>query len=237
MCRISWFCFVAFGAVLLIAADSADSSWKNKPIQKWGEEEAKQVLSDSPWVKYASPEEVRDMSPAERRDSGDWDANIGKGVGLAGTGILGPRRAAAAIAAAHEHPQLPPLVIRWESALPVRVAEQKTADTDVPPLDSDGYAIAIYNVDLPEHWNLARELKGISSLKRNNKKDAKPSRVEILHRDDETSTLVYLFPRSVEITRNDGIIEFVAQIGRMFVRVYFNTQEMRLQGEPQLLMP
>jgi hypothetical protein len=107
----------------------------------------------------------------------------------------------------------------------------------VPPLDSDGYAITIYNVDLQEHWNMARELKGIASLKRNNKKDAKPSRVEILHRDDETSTLVYLFPRSVEITRNDGIIEFVAQIGRMFVRVYFNTQEMRLQGEPQLLMP
>ena len=99
MYRISWFCFVAFGVVLLTAADSswllaADSSWKDEPIQKWDQEDAKQVLADSPWVQYSIPEQVRDMSPGERRDGGDWDANIGRGVGLAGTGILGPRRAA-----------------------------------------------------------------------------------------------------------------------------------------------
>ena len=79
-------------AVLLIAADSssaADSSWKNKPIAQWTEADARQILTDSPWVKYTAPDTVRDLSPAERRDGGDMDADIGHGVGIAGTGILG----------------------------------------------------------------------------------------------------------------------------------------------------
>jgi hypothetical protein len=222
------------GALLLLAADS---TWQQKPLAQWDEEDAKQVLADSPWVKYVAPEQVRDMSPGERRDGGDWDADIGRGVGIAGTGVLGPRRMADAIARAHEKPELPPVVVRWESALPVRVSEKKIGQTDAPPLDSDGYAIAIYNIPTPERWNLASELKGVSWLKRNNKKDAKPSRVQIIRHDDDSATILYLFPRSVEISRKDGTIEFVAQIGRLFVREYFDTRAMQLGREPQLLMP
>jgi hypothetical protein len=67
----------------------------------------------------------------------------------------------------------------------------------------------------PKRWNLANELKGIAYLKRDTKKDLKPSHVEILRNDDGTATIVYLFPRSVEITKKNGRLEFVAQIGRV----------------------
>jgi hypothetical protein len=226
--------FLPLAAVLLIAADP---SWKERPIAQWDQNDATQVLTDSPWAKYVTPQRVRDLSPNECLAAGDWTGCTGKGVGIAGTGLLGARREAEAIARAHYHPPPGTVVVRWESALPVRAAEQKAGETDVPTLDSDHYAIAVYDIPTPKRWNLARELKGVSFLKRYQKKDLKPSRVEILRQPDGTATVVYLFPSSVEISKRDGRIEFVAQIGRLFVSQFFDPAEMQIQGRQELLMP
>jgi hypothetical protein len=59
-------------------------------------------------------------------------------------------------------------------------------------------------------------------------------RVLILPRPDKLATFVYLFPRSVEFASTDQSIEFVAQIGRLFVAVNFFPSDMRLQGQLQL---
>ena len=224
-------CWLSLAAVLLIAADP---TWKERPIPQWNEEDAKQVLADSPWVKYVTPQPLRDLSMAERRDSGNWEADGGHGVGIAGTGLLGPRRAAEAIARAHAKPQPGTVVVRWESALPIRAAEEKTGETGAPTVDRDHYAIVIYDIPTPKKWNLANELKGVAFLKRDKKKDLKPSRVEILRKAGGTATVVYLFPRSVEITAKDGRLEFVAQIGRLFVSQFFDTGDMQLQGKLEL---
>jgi hypothetical protein len=234
MYRTVTFCSLPLAAVLLMAADSADVSWKDKPVSQWNAEDAKQVLTDSPWVKVVTPQNIRDLSPDERREGGNMEAGIGKGVGLAGLGILGPRRQAEAIARAHYKPTPNAVVVRWESALPVRSAEQKAGETDVPTLDSDHYAIVVYDILTPKRYNLANELKGIAYLKRDNNKDIKPSHVNILRQDDGTATLVYLFPRSKEITKKDGRLEFVAQIGRLFVSQFFYTWDMQLQGQLEL---
>ena len=223
---------LAVAAVTVLTAD--DPSWKNKPIAQWDDTDAKQVLADSPWVKNVMLERVRDLSVAERRDSGDWEAGTGRGVGLAGTGLLGPSRAAAAIARAHAHPDPGTVVIRWESALPVRAAEVKAGEMDIPAWAGDYYAIAVYNVPPPFRWNFARELKGVSFLKRDQKKDRKPSRVLVLRHENGFATIVYLFSRSAEITKKDRKVEFVAQIGRLFVSQFFFPDEMQLQGNPQL---
>lgn len=224
-------CLLPLATILLLAADP---SWKTRPVTQWDEDDAKQVLADSPWVKYVTPEPLRDLSEAERRDSGNWEASTGKGVGIAGTGLLGPRRAAEAIARAHAKPPQGTVVVRWESALPIRAAEQKTGGTGGPTVDPGHYAIAVYDIPTPKRWNLARELRGVAFLKRANKKDLKPSHVEILRQADGTATVVYLFPRSVELTARDGRIAFVAQIGRLFVSQFFDIQEMQLQGKLEL---
>ena len=222
----------------MILASAADPSWRTKPIAQWDENDAKQILTDSPWVKNATPERVRDMSPSERRDSGNWDENVGKGVGLAGIGLYGPRRAAEAIARAHALPALDAVQVRWESALPTRAAEQKAGETDAPVLTADGYAIAVYGIVLPHRKNLAHEFKGLAVLRRYQKKDAKPTRVEVLRQEDEDAgTVVYLFPRSLEITNADGGLDFIAQIGRLVVSQYFYTDEMQIDGKLQVLMP
>jgi hypothetical protein len=240
MFRIPLLWFFPLASVFLMAADSSgasDSSWKRKSLAQWSDADARQILTDSPWVKYVTPETVRDLSAAERRDGGDMEADIGHGVGIAGTGILGPARAREAIARAHEKPPNDPVMVRWESALPVRAAEQKAGEREVPVLDGDDYALAIYNIPYPRRWNEGHELKGVAFLKRDNKKDIKPSRVKILRHDDDTVTLVYLFPRSVEIAKKDGRVQFQAQVGRLVVSQNFFTQDMQFQGELQLLMP
>jgi hypothetical protein len=213
---------------------AADPSWQDKPIAQWSEDDAKQILTDSPWVKQLTPQNIRDLSPDERRSGGNMEAGIGKGVGIAGLGILGPTRQAEAIARAHYKPTPDAVVVRWESAPPVRAAEQKVGETGAPMLDPDHYAIVVYDILTPKRWNLDHELKGIAFIKRDNNKNLRPSSVEILRQPDGKATLVYLFPRKVEITKKDGRLEFVAQIGRLFISQFFYTFQMQFQGQLEL---
>jgi hypothetical protein len=238
MRRISRFCLLSlFAAVPIIRnAFGDDPAWKSKPMAQWNAEDAKAVLADSPWVKHVTPQRLRDLSPDERRNGGNMEAGIGRGVGLAGLGLLGPRREAEALARAHARPTPNAVVVRWESA-PVRTAEQiagQTAPVLAKDLHDAYYAVVVYGIPLPRRWNLAAELKDIAYLRRYRKRDLKPSRVEILRGEAGLAMIVYLFRRSVEITRNDQVVEFVAQIDRLFLEQFFNVKEMRLMGELEI---
>jgi hypothetical protein len=226
---------LAASACLVGSADEAALPWSNKPIEQWTQEDARQVLADSPWVKSVQLQIVRDLSPDERRASGNMSADVGKGVGLAGlAGILGSSRGDEAIARAHAKPDPGKVVVRWESARPVRSAEMTLNDKDAPALDSDYYAVVVYNVPTPKRWNLAKELQGVAALKRDKKKDLKPSRVVILRKEDGRANVVYLFRRSVEITKKDAYVVFSAQIERLVLWQPFYPQQMQIQGELEL---
>lgn len=223
-------CAIAFGGMLLWAADPA---WKNKPTAQWDAEDVSQVLADSPWVKNTKLTRVRDLSVEERRDGGDWEADEGHGVGLAGIGLFGPTRAAEAIARAHTHPDPGSVVVRWESALPIRAAELKAGETNIPNWQGDYYAIAVYGIAVRERWNLANELKGIAYLSRDKQKDLKPRQVKILRQNDGLATILYLFSRSHEISTKDQYIRFVAQVDRFFLSQVFFPRDMEFQGQPE----
>jgi hypothetical protein len=226
------------GAVLLAAATfllaADDPSWKSKPVEQWNEGDAKQLLAQSPWVGNATLQPIPNRSPAERRDGGDMDTGIGHGVGIAGTGILGPRRMAEAIARAHEQESPGKVTIRWESAMPVRAAETKLGETPASLLHSGWYAITLYDVPLPKkHWGPGK-LKGLAFLRRENKPDFKPSRVEVHRNAGGMATVVYLFPRHEEITRRDRNVVFSAQLDRLFVSEFFYPATMQLAGQLEL---
>jgi len=221
-------CSLLFLVVALLIHRDAfgeDPAWKNKPNAEWNEDDAKAVLTDSPWIKHVIPQRLRDLSPDERRNGGNMEAGIGPGVGLAGIGLFGSRRQAEALARAHAKPTPDAVMIRWESA-PVRAAE-RIAEEPGPAADDAYYAIVVFGIPVPHRWNLAGEFKTVASLKRDRKKDLKPSRVEILRGEAGLATVVYLFPRSVEITRKDRRVEFVAQIDRLFLAQFFEVEEMR----------
>src|SRR5207245_7106811 len=121
--------------------------------------------------------------------------------------------------------------------LPVREAELKARETSAPTLDEDHYAIAVYGIPSRiaggDPQSLASQLKKQAVIKRDGKKNLKPSSAEVLQREDGP-VIVYLFPRSQEITRQDKRIEFDAQIGRLQLAQFFYVDDMNYQGKLEL---
>src|ERR1700736_6064150 len=219
MCRIP----LALPVALLMAADPA---WRIKPIPQWNEEDARQVLADSPWAKTFNATLLPELTPEQRRAGGATGGGKGVGLkGLAGINLTGIGRQAERPAKSAGREMV---MVRWESASPVRAAELKAHETGAPDLEGDDYAIAVYEVPglKADQKSLPGELKKIAFLKRERKKDVKPSRVQIFPQAGELVIVVYLFPRSVEITKEDKRIGFVAQIGRLYVAQDFYPAEM-----------
>jgi hypothetical protein len=113
----------------------------------------------------------------------------------------------------------------------------KARETGPPAVDDACYAIAVYGIPHRaaegDAKSLEKELKREAALKRDGKKDVKPSKVEVLRREDDT-VIVYLFPRAKEITRQDRRVEFEAQIGRFQLTQAFYPQDMTYNGKLEL---
>jgi hypothetical protein len=224
-------CGLLLVAAAFLAAETSPS-WRTKPVSQWDNEDAKQLLADSPWVGHATLQWIRDRSPAERRDGGDWDTGVGR-FGLAQLEMFNASSMAEALELAHFKPAPGKVPIRWESALPVTTAEAKLGESAASPLHGEWYAITLYDVPLPGSWN-AVKLKRLAYLRRANKPDFKPSRVEILRHEDGKATITYLFSRSEEISRKDRSIIFVTQIDRLFVTQFFYPGTMEIEGQLEL---
>lgn len=237
---------------------AADQSWKDKQIAEWNEDDAKQVLADSPWVKTAKPTIDRSAQNSQRRSGGGMGRGGGIGIGGIGIGLPGMgggrrggmggpgagggypgggQRGGTNDGTGTDYNEPPTLKLRWESAFPVREAELKARDTSAPTLDADHYAIAVYGVPSRmasgDSKSLANQLKKQAAIKRDGKKNLKPSSVQVLQREDGP-VIVYLFPRSQEITRQDKRIEFGAHIGRLQFAQSFYVDDMNYQGKLEL---
>src|SRR5271165_5702309 len=107
---------------LILAADPA---WTTKPLPLWDQRDARQVLANSPWVKFVIPAPIPAVSEAQHRDGGTMGGNS-KGVGLralAPSNLFGVGTSIKA-----ESRTLRPVAIRWESSWPVRTAEARAGE-------------------------------------------------------------------------------------------------------------
>ncbi|HEY1760373.1 MAG TPA: hypothetical protein VGG72_33670 [Bryobacteraceae bacterium] len=232
--RLFWLALVS--AALVLAADPA---WRVKPIQSWTEEDAKQVLTESPWVKNNQAVVNRLQTEDQRREGGNMGEEHGVGYdGLAKDRLPIPKN----IVGLFLHPPasrpLPQIALQvfWQSAFPFRAAELKVG-VNLPTLAGEGYKIAVYGIPNTDAKGdpkaLGRLLNIQAFLRRDGKKDVRASRCEVFRKDD-VMLAVYLFPLSAEITKKDGLIEFDARIGRIAVVQFFNIPEMELQGKLDL---
>jgi hypothetical protein len=251
--------------VLLLAANG--QSWKDRKPAEWTPDDAKQVLTDSPWVKYVTPEVDRNANSGQRRQGGG--ANRGGGMGRGGVGISLPgvgigrrtgggypgggypggnypngdpngggrngRRGESNSGGGQAQPR--ELTVRWESAFPVREAALKAPEPNAPSVDEAHYAVAVYGVPARMQQGDAKKfqdtLKKNAALKRLGRKDLKPSSVEVL--DHKNSLVIlYLFPRSKEITLQDKEVDFRARIGRFKITEPFYTDQMVYAGKLEL---
>lgn len=214
---------------------AADPSWATKPIQQWSAEDAKQVLAGSPWVTQVTVRLVPAKNEAQLREGGKMGGGQGVGVealtpaSLLGVGgEPGKRRLVPG--------RMSPVEVRWESAAPVRAAELKTHDTDAPAWEGNYYVIAVYDVpglDINEK-GLAGDLKRTALLKLDGKKGVRPERVDCLPQVGGLTTVVYLFPRTTEITLDNKRVELDARFGRLALTQLFSTAAMQFEGKLQL---
>lgn len=216
--------------LLLIAAvalTAADPAWKGKPISQWTAEDAKEVLTNSPWAKPTTAATLRKLSEDQLRDAG----RMGGGATHFGIGRP-PEEPAAAGGGA----QRALVEVRWESALPVRAAEVKAGEIGAPDWEGNYYVIALY--DVPGVTSALQKnpgmLKQTTFLKCQGKKDLKPARVEITPLPAGLARIVFLFPRSAQLTISDARVEFVSQIGRIWVAQFFETEEMQFASKLEL---
>jgi hypothetical protein len=231
--------------LLLVAtmALATEPGWKTKPPAQWTPEDAKQVLSMSPWVKRLNAVINRRLTEDQLREGGQLGQPRGvgnEGVDPKGSGpVVTPNiftGAGGDDRSIRSRPQDLTLGIRWESALPVRLAELTMHE--VPPtLEGDGYQIAVFGIPgnnfKEDPKQLGEPLKKTALLKRIGKKDVRPERVEVYQRQDGM-VAIYLFPLSAEISKNDTQVEFEAQIGRISVVHIFDLRNMEFQGKLEL---
>jgi hypothetical protein len=235
-------CLQAMGAILLggVLLWAADPTWKTKPTSSWTEEDAKQVLSDSPWAKIVKATIIRKQSEDERRAGGNMGDATGIGYdGLQKEKVNVPKSIMDLIKPEPKAPPRPqlPVLVRWESALAVRMAEFKGGTFEPPTLEGDGYKVAVYGIPTANVKGdpkvLGQPLKDNAFLRREGKNDVKPISVEVFQRED-SMVAVYLFPFSAEINRKDTFVEFGALIGRISVTQSFNVQAMQFDGKLDL---
>ena len=225
-------------AILLIAAEPV---WRDKPIVSWTETDAQQVLGDSPWAKIVTAGIARRRSESELREGGQ----MGQPHGVGYDGVEDRKRPLSeAIGNPFIVGKTPPstaptirLLVRWESALPIRAAELKAHEAEPPTLSDDGYSIAVYGVPASyakgDPASLGNPLKEMAVLRREGKKDVKPTSAEVFELESSV-VVVYLFPLSAEIGKKDGVVEFSALIGRLQVSQHFLIEDMQFQGKLEL---
>ena len=221
-----------------------DPAWKTKPTPAWTEADAREILAESPWSKTIRAAILPLQTEDERREGG----NMGQqhGVGFDGIADDRPRIQPPKSVIDIVKPEAPTPVIRpsiqlqlrWESALPIRVAELKSHASGVPNLAEEGYVLAVYGIP-DAHFkggdpkSLGSPFKSQAFLKRAGKTNVRPSSVEVYQGQDGL-VVVYLFPLSAEITKNDRRLEFDAQIGRVAIAQAFDLEEMQFNGQLEL---
>jgi hypothetical protein len=233
-------CLIVAAACLM----AADPVWKSKPAAQWTEEDARQILARSPWVKENRAVITRRLTEDQLREGGQMGQPRGvgnEGVDAKGSGpkvspniFSGP---GGDDRSPRSLPQPITLKLRWESALPVQLAELKSHEVEPPTLEGDGYRIAVYGVPGADFKGdpeqLGKPLKNLAALKREGKKDVRPVSVEVFQRENGL-VVVYLFPLSAEISKKDRQLQFEAQIGRIVVDQTFELSEMEFMGKLEL---
>jgi hypothetical protein len=228
-------------ATLLTAADPI---WKSKAAAVWTEEDAKQVLAASPWVREIRATVTRRLTEDQLREGGQIGQPQGVGNERVDPKGSGPQVSPNVLAgrggddrSPRSLPQPITLKLRWESALPVRLAELKSHEIEPPTLSGDGYCIAVYGVPdgdfKGDPKRLGVPLKNLAALKREGKRDVKPVSVEVFKRENGV-VVVYTFPLSAEVNMKDRRIEFEAHIGRIVFSQGFELSEMEFAGKLEL---
>ncbi len=225
------------GALFLWAGDS----WRNKAPEDWNPSDVERLIEDSPWardaaVSFTGAGGAPIGSPGRGRSGGVGFP--GGGVGFPGGGGLpdggwgGPFMVRSNYDA-FDHDG----IVRWRSALPIRLAFARTPGGDA--IEADAFerfyivevsslpAAMAHNADEPER------LRQVSRLVVKGRSPIRARLIDIRPQPGAPGVLLY-FPRDQSITLDDKTVEFEMTPDDFELRSKFKLKEMEFDGRLEL---
>ena len=244
------------GAVVGIAAITvctyAADAW-NKDAAQWTAKDAERVLTDSPWAQQTS---ARFSLAADDEAPPPPPLPSAQQAGLAGpVNPPGVRWDGGVGRARGPDPTLNVLV-RWDSALPVREALERSKDTSYQALAERAakeYIITIAGLvpagryrsvgsaetqsrsdDTIDSHNPERMLEGLMASSRLEPRDKAPIQPDDAKLDASTGTLHIFFPKTEPISISDKQVTFTTRFGALTIQKQFRLKDMRYRGDLEL---
>ena len=248
-------------ALLILSASAlyAAQPW-SKDSSQWTNEDAQRILADSPWAQAASAsfpsadmQEERSPGPlpgapeagmagSRGASDGRWDGGVGRIPSTGGPSIR--------------------VTIRWDSALPVRLAlvrvqtnGESSPSARISAEAAKDYIITIVGLvpsgqyrsagqvntrsssadqDGRAPQNPEQMLEGVMIESRLMFRNRKPIRPEDVKLDPGTGTLHLFFPRTERIDLKDKEVTFATRFGPMVIQKQFRLKQMAYKGKLEL---
>lgn len=236
---------IAVASMVSVAIGGSSTSWQKNDPSQWTSKDVDQILNNSPWSKSVKVTVGAgghsDHGSGRRTET--WDEG-GRSPG----GDYG-RGAPMWSANGRPAPEQTTVVVRWESALPVRLAEEKmrggAADATareplneyvitVSGLPRSAFGLQLWASGPGADWEdarLADHLKTITVLSVGTKR-LNPTKVELKHGQEEQA--IFHFQRQEAVTLNDKDAEFRITSDRIELKKKFSLKDMEYQGKLEL---
>lgn len=240
--------------VAIPAALFAAEIWQ-KPAADWSEKDCSKLVARSPWAKDTTVT-INGMGGGRGRGGGRGGGGGGGGMGeAAGAGGAGGGGGRGGGGGGGEMgaqmPEAPHVVIRWDSAPPVREAMKKVSMTKAVD-DEDSKAFYIVTIDgLPRMGRRAQALgenptvtsrkplppeeqdrfKAVTNLTAKGKDAVQPAKIDALTAEDGKMTVHFYFPRSADFSLDDREVVFQTRMGPMELKQKFTLKEMTFDGK------
>jgi hypothetical protein len=247
--------------------------WVSKPYTEWSEKEIQKMVTDSPWTAKTSVDVTAPPARGGAADAGtpgrggrggarsgpqgdainsDPGIDGGGGGGFGGGGIGGPAGpgAGAGGAGGGAGGMSAPVVIRWQSALPVKQAMMKSRYGNEVSTSAEAKKVLereeqFYIIYLGTSPMAARGLQGrkdallqSTSLNVKGKPPIKPTDIQFSPpqpgQPQAPAEAYFLFPRTAPLTLEDKEVEFVTKINSSNVKSKFKLKDMVLNGKLEL---
>ena len=205
---------IGLGSSLAAWGFAPGESWNDKQPSEWSEKDLQRLMTKSPWAKEATPEI-------------NFDGMGGPGMAgppMGGPGMGGPGGPGG--------PFDMGVVVRWESAAPLRDA----AKSKLPLDPSKSYVVGVSGLPtelVAGTGDLSlKSLKETTSLQSKGKASIAPNHFIV---SDQDGALLFYFPADADpISPEDKEVVFRTKIGVFGLRVKFVPKDMRYRGKPAL---
>jgi hypothetical protein len=247
------------GAAALYAAEV----WNAKDPAQWSDQDVNRILNDSPWAKQVNvsaggPVAQRQRGGGGRMGGGGYPGGGGNtggvngpmgggfpgggggrgGNGYPGAGGNGGGYPGAGGDSGGSRTQSFPVTVRWESALPVRLARHRSSNSEAADQPEKDYVIAVAGMPMQSASDRSRdpdqvreELMEMTMLDRRGKTALRPSDVKL---DSGDGQVRFFFHRDQPLDLDDREVTFQTNLGQMKLEKKFRLKDMEYKGKLEL---